>query len=66
MSILQGGQKSGEAVKNGELEVEILILRENNYGKKHFVVVKVIYKVLSFETSLLQEMNVLMISALST
>lgn len=56
---------SGEAVKDCQVEVEILILREIIHGKKHIVGVKGVYKTLSFEASPLQEINVLMILSLS-
>lgn len=35
--MLGGWYKNGNVIKDGGPEVEILILREISYGKKHFV-----------------------------
>lgn len=63
MNILGAWHKSSKVAKDGELEMEILILKEISYGKNTFCWYQ---SDSSSEASLLQEINILMISALST
>lgn len=49
MKILGGWHKNGKIVKDDELEVGILILRETIYVKTYFIGIKVIFKALTFE-----------------